>query len=147
MITRREAVTGGVLAGVGTAMGAGEAGAQDSATDIIVARVLALVRDELQAWRQQDASARMPTTPLIAKIRQGQRQFLRGNSKYPDFIEVGADVWDDLVDWHVTVRRQAEITVRADGRYTMPFLHTHIVLRLDFADDQVSPGFDTRVGG
>ena len=86
----------------------------------------------------------MPTSGGIGKIRQSQRQFLKGNQKYPDFLEVGADVWDELVDWHVTTTRPLNVTVRTDGRYSMPFLQTTIILRVDYTDDQVGVPFDTR---
>jgi hypothetical protein len=105
------------------------------------------VRDLVQAvrsWRDQEASSRMRTSPGITRVRTNQRQFLKANQKFPDYIEVGADVWDELVDWHVSTLRTPTITVRPDGRYQMAFLQTTVILRVDFGDEQVGLGFDTR---
>ena len=37
----------------------------------------------------------------LEPIRQHQRNFLRAFNKYPDFLEVGADIWHDVCDWHI----------------------------------------------
>lgn len=55
-------------------------------------------------------------------------------------------MWDELVDWHVSATRPLNVTVRTDGRYSMPFLQTTIILRVDYTDDQVGTPFDTRSG-
>lgn len=94
MLTRRKAVTTGVLASVGAAVaGTVSEGAvsaapleQDAAATLAVERemvkMLAAIRDELQGLRRQLASSQMPTSAGITKIRQSQRQFLKGNQKY-----------------------------------------------------------------
>jgi hypothetical protein len=155
-------VTAGVLAGVGAtvagAIGADPAAAaplaQESATSTAslalereMVRMLGSIRDEIQGMKQVMASAKMPTSPGIDKIRQSQRQFLKGNQKYPDFLEVGVTVWEELSDWHVRTMRPLNVTLRTDGRYSMPFLQTTIILRVDFNDDQVGVPFDTRSAG
>ena len=86
----------------------------------------------------------MPTSSGISRIRLQQRQFLKGNTKYPDYVEVGVGIWEELVDWHVRTLRPLNITLRTDGRYTMPFLQSMIILRVDFADDQIGTPFDTK---
>lgn len=165
MLTRREAVTTGVLASVGATVAAvaegasaphaapaGEpaGGGQDSTASLAIeremVRMLGAIRDELQGLKRQLASSQMPTSPGIVRIRQAQRQFLKGNQKYPDFIEVGADVWDELVDWHVATTRQLNVTLRTDGRYSMPFLQSTVIQRVDYSDEQVGVPFDTRAG-
>jgi hypothetical protein len=80
----------------------------------------------------------------LAEIRQQQRIFLKASHKYPDFIEVGVSVWERVCDWHV--RHQLPLTVvrRDDGRYTMAFMFTTLVLRPDQADAYVSFGYDAR---
>jgi hypothetical protein len=137
------------MAGVAAAMapaGTEAAGAsgQDVTAEREIARTLREIRDELVAMRRDMASSRMPTSPSIAVIRRNQRQFLKSNQKFPDYMEIGAGVWDDLVDWHVRTLRQVNITQRADGRYTMPFLQTHVILRVDYDDETVGLGFDQR---
>jgi hypothetical protein len=39
--------------------------------------------------------------PEITAIRDAQKQILRGNGKFPDFVDVGVDVWFQVHDWHI----------------------------------------------
>jgi hypothetical protein len=135
------------MAGVGTvAGGAADVAAQDAGgvASTQAVRMLSAIREEIATLRAQMASSQMPTSSGIEKIRQQQRQFLKGNAKFPDYVEVGAGIWDELVDWHVRTLRPLNITLRTDGRYTMPFLQSMIILRADYGDDQVGVAFDTR---
>jgi hypothetical protein len=56
-------------------------------------------------------------------------KFLAANGKFPDCIEVGADVWWALHDWHV--RWQQPITLGRDpiGRYTILLMQTIVIMR------------------
>lgn len=156
-MTRRDAVATTVIASLGAAVAPAAAAppppspatagdAQDPLTEREITSVLRDIRDELRAWHRDAVSCRMPSCSGIAWIRRNQRQFLKSTQKFPDFMEVGANVWDDVVDWHVRTLRQAQITQRPDGRYTIPFLQTTLVLRLDYDDDQVGLGYDQRAG-
>lgn len=154
MITRREAVAAGVLAGVGTAVSGGvsaaapadAAVAQDPLSSRDAVELLRGIRDELRQVRADAASCRMPMCAGLAAIRRNQRQFLKANQKFPDFMEVGPGVWDEVVDWYVRTQRPLAVA-RTDGRYTLPFLETTLILRVDFDDELVGLGFDTRTGG
>lgn len=161
MLTRRDAVATTVIAGLGAAVApaaaaapapspaasANAGAAQDPLTERELTSVLRDIRDELRAWHRDAISCRMPSCAGIAHIRRNQRQFLKSNQKFPDFMEVGANVWDEVVDWHVRTLRQVQISQRPDGRYTVPFLQTTLVLRIDYDDDQVGLGYDVRTGG
>ena len=78
----------------------------------------------------------------IARIREQQRIWLRANHKYPDFIELGADVWDALYDWHVRYQQPINMTRSADGRYLMAFMFTTFILRPEQAPDYIGPPLD-----
>ena len=138
----------GVMAGVGSVTGGVDAAAEAQESGGLgttqVARALANIREEVAALRHRLESSEMPTSSGISRIRLQQRQFLKGNTKYPDYVEVGVGVWEELVDWHVRTLRPLNITLRTDGRYTMPFLQSMIILRVDFADDQIGTPFDTK---
>ena len=73
-------------------------------------------------------------SPELAKIREQQRTFLRGNQKFPDFIDVGIRVWEDVVDWHVRHGQPLNLSRAVDGRYLMLVHVTTLVLRSDQAD-------------
>jgi len=65
----------------------------------------------------------------VSKIRAYMEQFLRANQKFPDFFEVGVNVFFDLYDWHVKNQQQLICTRQADGRYTMQFMFSTLIMR------------------
>jgi hypothetical protein len=134
-MNRRELVGGGLL-GMTTLLG-GEAEAAQREPDGAIARAVDDVRALLERHLERPFAE-------LAEIRQQQRIFLKASHKYPDFIEVGIDVWDRLHDWHVRNELPLNVVRRNDGRYTMAFMFTTLVLRPDQADSYVSFGFDTR---
>ena len=78
----------------------------------------------------------------IGQIRQQQRTFIRANQKYPDYIEVGLSVWEDVYDWHVRYQQPINTTRLPDGRYILSFMFTNLILRPDQAFEFVGFGFD-----
>ena len=66
---------------------------------------------------------------IIGKVRSLMEQFLRSHSKFPDYMEVGPGVFIDIYDWHVKHQQQLVVTRLADGRYTMQFMFTSLILR------------------
>jgi hypothetical protein len=87
-------------------------------------------------------SAPATAAASIGQIRQQQRVFIRANQKYPDYIEVGLGVWEDVYDWHVRYQQPITATRLADGRYTLSFMFTNLILRPDQAFEFVGFGFD-----
>lgn len=78
----------------------------------------------------------------VSRIRQQQRTWLKSTMKFPDFIEIGIDVWDNIYDWHVAHQQPLSIGRAADGRYTMVFMFTTLLLRPEQASDYVGFPFD-----
>jgi len=98
MVHRRAVITGTVLGGALSASGAsgmneaagGQAAGQNLGRQLEdVARAVQGVRDEI---------ARQRSFSDIAAVREQTRIFLRANGKFPDFIEVGTDVWQQVYD-------------------------------------------------
>jgi hypothetical protein len=83
-------------------------------------------------------------SPELARIREQQRTFLKANHKFPDFIEIGITVWEDVWDWHVRHQRPADIARTAEGRYAMRVMETTLVLRPEQVESYVGLGFDAR---
>jgi hypothetical protein len=79
----------------------------------------------------------------VARIRQQQHTWMRATQKYPDFIEVGLDVWDNIYDWHVVHQQPVNMTRTSDGRYSMVFMFTTLLLRPELAADFVGYAFDS----
>jgi hypothetical protein len=109
----------------------------DRDRDIETARAVDRVRVLLQRVFEEPF-------PELAEIRQQQKIFLKASHKYPEFIEVGIDVWERVSDWHVRHQLPLNVVRRDDGRYSIAFMFTTLVLRPDQADAYVSFGYDAR---
>ena len=142
MLERRNLLGGGLVAGVaGLVSGGAEPAQRDrDRDDDGVAAAIDKVRTLLE--QQFDACALGPCVH-VAAIRQQQRTYLKAAQKYPDYIEVGLDVWDAVYDWHVKHQQLIQTARTADGRYMMLFMFTNLVLRPEQAPAYVSFGFDT----
>jgi hypothetical protein len=105
------------------------------------------VADEVSRLRrtlEQQFDARFEPARGVARIREQQRVFVRSNQKYPDYMEVGLEVWESVYDWHVRQLQPVTTTRTADGHYTMLFMFTTLVLRPDLDPNYVGYGFDAK---
>ena len=139
MIERRAVMGGTVLAGLTTLLTpkAGEAAPTDDLSQVsgAVEALRKTVEEQFDAiytskWRG------------VSRIRQQQHTWMRATQKFPDFIEIGMDVWDNVYDWHVTHQQPVSMTRTADGHYAMVFMFTTLLLRPDQAPDFVGFAFD-----
>jgi hypothetical protein len=127
-------------------MATGLAGAAGVRPDVLAqsedresARILTEI---LREMRDQRSSCSATGCPAVESVRAQQRVFLRANGKYPDFVEVGLSVWEDVYDWHVRVQQPLSVSRLIDGRYALAFMFTQLVLRHEMAANYVGPGFD-----
>lgn len=149
---RRAVVGGSLLAGFSTLMSP-NAFAASAGTEAAPAPPgdLEGVSDSIDQLRRtverQFASVYTDKWQGVARIRQQQHTWMRSTQKYPDFIEVGLDIWDNIYDWHVVHQQPVNMARTSDGRYTMVFMYTTLLLRPDQAPDFVGFAFDadTRV--
>ena len=137
---RRNVIGGGLAAGLSSllaedslAAGSPAAGAADE--DAATARAIDALRSMLE---RQHLGAE------LGQIRAQQRTFLKANQKFPDFIDVGIDVWERMHDWHVRNRQPLTIVRTTDGHYGMPFGETTLILQPHQVGDHISWGYDTR---
>ena len=151
MVHRRAVITGTVLGGALSALtGSVEAaGPQSAAQDRPAQDRLAqdrLLEDIARAVRSvRDEIERQHTFGEIAAVREQLRTFLRANGKFPDFIEVGSDVWQQVYDWHVRFQQPIALgRTAAEGRYTILLLATSIVMRPDMAPGFIGVPYDNR---
>lgn len=80
----------------------------------------------------------------IAPIRAAQKTYLRSNGKLPDFIEVGADVWFQIYDWHVRWQLPVEQSRDPQGRLTLAMHGTLVLLRPDTLANYIGLPYDAR---
>ena len=82
--------------------------------------------------------------PEIAGLRQKQIEYLRSTNKFPDFIDVGLDVWFAVHDWHVRHLQQMVLGRDGNGRYTITLMSTQLVMRPDLIPNFISAPYDNR---
>jgi hypothetical protein len=80
----------------------------------------------------------------IAPVRAQQLNYLKANGKFPDFIDVGSDVWYAVHDWHVRLQQQLVFGRDAVGRYTLMLGFTALVLRPEAVVSFISTPYDNR---
>ena|ERR1051325_10584627 len=80
----------------------------------------------------------------INEVRKSQYTYLRGNGKFPDFIDIGIDVWLGVYDWHIRMQQPLVLGRDNTGRYTMIFGFTTLVLRPDWVPTVIGIPYDQR---
>jgi hypothetical protein len=80
----------------------------------------------------------------IVPVRAQLQTFLRNNGKFPEFIEVGSDVWLQVYDWHVRYSQPLGLGRTADGRYTIRLLDTVVIMRAEAAPGFIGVPFESR---
>lgn len=81
----------------------------------------------------------------VAGVRKAQFDHLRANGKFPDFIDIGMDVWMAIYDWHVRMRQAIALSRdSSNGRYTMMFNFTALVLRQEALPNFIGIPYDQR---
>lgn len=138
VVDRRSLLNGTLFSGLAALSPVQQArsNSPDDRDDVTVARAI----DNLNATVQHAAQ----TSPELARIRDQQHVFLKANQKFPDFIEVGLGVWEDVVDWHVRHQQPLSVSRIAEGRYIMAVGFTTLILRPELSDNYVGPGTDSR---
>ena len=141
MVGRRDILGSSLLAGFGGVFA--ESAAPEptalAAEDTSEAAASAIDRLRTTIERQSTPST---VSAAIAAIRQQQRTYIRSHDKYPDFIEVGLGVFEEVYDWHVRYQQPINATRLTDGRYMIAFMFSNLILRPDQALDYVGFGFD-----
>jgi len=136
MVERRNLVGGGLVAGIAAMMTPeAEAAAQRGENTEALSRAVDDLRQTIQAnynnpWR------------VIAQVREQQRVWMRANFRYPDFIDIGIDVWEALYDWHVRFQQPLNVARLQDGRYVMTFMFTTFVMRPDQLPGYIGPPYE-----
>jgi hypothetical protein len=130
MITRRELIASGI--GATAAANAGETALQDTA----------LLSSMLTELREIRRAVSIDGTQAVSQIRDSQRTFFKNTGRFPDFIDVGFNVFQSLVDWLIALQQPVTLSRLVDGRYSLNFIGSTIVLMGDFSDNYVGQGYD-----
>ncbi|NQW04362.1 MAG: hypothetical protein HQ485_10080 [Acidobacteria bacterium] len=79
---------------------------------------------------------------FVPKLREAYTQYWRANGKFPDSCEVGSDVFYDLYDWHVKNGQPIPVSRLADGRMSITFMYTQLIVRVDQVPNFIGVPFD-----
>jgi hypothetical protein len=132
MIARRELLGGSLVASL-SGGGAGQQVSEKAIEDIVAA-----VRELRGVFeRQQDFHE-------ITVVRQRLTDYVHAQMKFPDYLEVGTDAWYQVYDWHVRNAQPIVMNRDVQGRYTLQFMATTLVLRPDLAPTHIGTPFDNR---
>jgi|KBSMisStandDraft_5_1062788.scaffolds.fasta_scaffold257852_2 hypothetical protein len=140
MIDRRELLTLGGLLGIAPAPENGEGAAVGAGqmTDRQVHDLVDAINNVKSLIEKQQSFSE------INDVRKVQYTYLRGNSKFPDFIDIGSDVWLAIYDWHIRLQQPLVLGRDNNGRYTMMLGFTTLVLRPDWVPTVIGIPYDQR---
>jgi hypothetical protein len=139
MIARRDMLGTTGLAGLFGAIAPGSAPADPQQPS---ERAIADIADAVTELRKTIAKER--EFPELTAIREPIRNYLRATSKYPDFIDVGTDVWQTIYDWHIRWHQPVSVARDANGRYIMSVMFTTVVLRPDTVPNYIGTPYDSK---
>ena len=131
MLSRRELIAGG--AGIHLARG-------DAAAAQNEAEIRAL-RADIQGIRSI-LTANPVATNTVMTLRERQRQFYRLNQRFPECIDIGINIWEQMQDWHIRNLRPLNINRGGDGNWQMDFILTVLVLKHNLGDNEISQAYD-----
>ena len=143
MISRR-VLLGGSVFGVASVDG-GMAGEQPVPADPRQVReLIGEVREIGEELRLANTAAFTGTSLYAEKLRDQMVVFLRANNKYPDYLDVGIQVFHAMYDWHIHNRLPLVVGRSADGRYGLGFMFSRLILRPDAVPDFIGIAYDQR---
>lgn len=140
MLSRREVIAGGVVGSL--AGGAAPPAEEQQEQQIAILRGMAEDIDRLQSSFDRAFNTLSLSVGPIAQLRRVFEQFLRSNGKFPDFCEVGAQVFYDVYDWHIRNRQQVVVMRQPDNRYSIQFMFTTLILKFENEVSFVGYPFD-----
>jgi hypothetical protein len=141
MIDRRQLLTAGGLLGALAPTGEGTAYGEGQMSDRSAADVIGALQKISSAI---SAVAAHESFDAILPLRNRQMDYLKANGKFPDFLDVSADVWMSAYDWHVRLQQPLTLGRDSTGRYTLLLGFTALVLRPDVAPSFISAPYDNR---
>ena len=142
MISRREVVTAGMLGTLATA-GAAEAG--QSQADAQLSASVKSLEDKLNELKQsvdQGLRGNSMNYGNVGQVKSAIQKYAKVSGKFPDWCEVGLDVFYDVYDWHVRHQQQIQITRIAEQRMAIQFMFTQLILRWENVETYIGTPYD-----
>lgn len=139
MVSRRQVIAGTLAAGAAS-LDARRLSAEPASNDTSQqdSEKLDEILGQLRSLRGP-----IPGAAEVAMIRQARRTYLKTTGKFPEYLDVGIDVWEGLIDWYVATRQLVDVGRLPDGRYFVKFFGTNIVLRAEVPEGHIGVGSET----
>jgi hypothetical protein len=135
-------VTAGVLGSLtASATPADAAASQDQETAQAMTRVnqtLTRVADSLEYGQRGPVLA----YGALADIRTRLTVHLRSAGKFPEFMEIGVDVFYEVYDWHIRYGQPIQITRISEQRFAIQWMFTQLILRWEQDPKYLGTPFD-----
>ena len=129
MISRREVVTAGMLGTLATASPAIAEIQQDvQALKDGFTKVEDAMRG-LQRATDEGLRGNSMNYGGVGSVSDKIKRFARLSGKFPDFCDIGLDIFYDVYDWHVRQQQQINIVRLSDQRIAIQFMFTQLILR------------------
>ena len=138
MLSRREVLAGGMVGGLAR----NSAGAEEQAADKDGQRQIEKAIQDLEHTLNRGFNAVSLSVGPIAVLRRAFELFIKSNSHFPDFCDIGMGVFYDVYDWHVRNRQPIIVVRQPDNRYTIQFMFTTLVLRFENEPNYVGIPYD-----
>ena len=144
MISRREVVTAGVLGTLATPVAS--AAAETVQDDAATRKILSEIQQQLvRLTGVLDDGLLGPQTvhgSFLADLRVRFTTHLRSAGKFPDFVEIGSDVFYAIYDWHVRNNQQIQVTRISEQRFSIQWMFTQHIVRPEVDTKFIGQPFD-----
>ena len=140
MMNRRDMLAAGLLGSLAPEGG----GAQDQGEVILRdgLKNLDTSLDEFKNTVDSGLRGNSMNSGGVAPVKAEMMKFLKASGKFPEYIDIGTNIFFDVYDWHIRHQQQIQITRLADQRMTIQFMFTQLVLRWENAENYVSAAYD-----
>ena len=142
MLSRRELIAAGMAGGLTTPSEAAAPLVAEQQADRDGQREIEKAIERIENVLRTAMLTNTVAHGLVGKLRASMEQFFKSNAKFPDFIDVGLNVFLELYDWHVKNQQQLMVTRGADGRYWMQFMFTTLIMRAEVDGNYMGLPYD-----
>ena len=142
MMNRRDMLAAGLFGTVAPSGGAAET--QDQ-SDIILKQGLSGIDssiDELKNTVDSGLRGNSMNSGGVVLVKNELLRYLKQSGKFPEYIDIGVNIFFDVYDWHVRHQQQIQISRLADQRMAIQFMFTQLLLRWENTENYVSQAYD-----
>lgn len=138
MLSRREVLSGGMVG----SLAAGPAVIEEQNADKEGQRDIQRAVQGVGRSLDQAFNTLTLSVGTVGTLRRAFEIFLRSNTHFPEFCDIGTAVFYDVYDWHIRNRQQIIVVRQPDNRYTIQFMFTTLVLRQENESNFIGIPYD-----